>query len=240
MQRINQSLFLLSACVLLLFSFGLQAQKSYEFTNEVVMQMTTEGGDSDSEESSIIRFYSSNDHEHVGFDMEVNSHGMTMDAKIINDMEDNTMTTLINQGGMKMAMQYKLDALGGMDIPDEIEDSVDDENSAKPNFRATGKTKTINGYKCVEYEVTSEDKDDYTVVWMTKDLKMASFFESFSSVKGMSEAWDMDMPEGFPMEIISYPNGKGSKEKRSIKVTEINKNKKISISTEGYSIMKLN
>lgn len=225
---------LLAPCFLLIFSFGLKAQESYQFDNEVVLEMTEEGGETDGE-SSIIRFFSSNNHEHLGYEMQINSHGMSMNAKIINDMDANTMTTLIDRDGMKMAIRNDVESRNKVTEAQGVE--LLDEEMKPVSFESTGNAKTILGYKCKEYEVISEDENVYTLVWMSDEVEMVSFLKGFSRMKGMSETWAMDMPQGFPMEMITWPNGKESRKKMTIRVTEINKDKSTTISTKGYSIM---
>tara|TARA_R110000850_G_scaffold103201_2_gene213074 strand:- start:631 stop:1341 length:711 start_codon:yes stop_codon:yes gene_type:complete len=236
MNFMNFSTAIISSTVSLLAMFSLtadsKAESVYNFDSEVVMEMKEYMGTTQ-KSNSDMKFYASKKHSHLGYVMQITTHGQTMAAQIIMDAKDNTLTTLISQGGMKMGMQYDL---GKMDV--KTAGGSKDDGGAKGEMKKTGKTKTILGHKCYEYEVTNDKS--YTSTWVAEDLKMASFFEAFSKMQGMGQKFGGDMPSGFPLEINSWPNGKGTDQKYVVEVTAINKNKSSSISTEGYNIMKLN
>lgn len=229
----NIKTFLTPALVGALVSFSFTSDKIaaevYNFDSEVVMEMK-EFADETLKNTSNIKFYASKKHAHLGYVMDITTHGQSMAAQIINDVERNTMTTLIDQGGMKMGMQYDLSKMSEMTTADPSRESG--------SMKKTGRTKTILGYKCQEYEIT-HDKS-YSLTWIAEDMDMTSFYDAFTKMKGAGQNWNTDMPEGFPMEINSWPNGKDTEQKFVIEVKEINKNKAMSISTEGYNIMKLN
>ncbi len=240
MNFMNFSTAIISSAVSLLAMFSLtadsKAESVYNFDSEVVMEMKEYMGTTQ-KSNSDMKFYASKKHSHLGYVMQITTHGQTMAAQIIMDAKDNTLTTLISQGGMKMGMQYDLSKMeaqtvGGKPI------AASDGPGSDAEMKKTGKTKTILGHKCYEYEVTNDKS--YTSTWVAEDLKMASFFDAFSKMQGMGQKFGGDMPSGFPLEINSWPNGKGTDQKYVVEVTAINKNKSSSISTEGYNIMKLN
>ena len=229
----NIKTFLTPALIGTLVSFSFTSDKTaaevYNFDSEVVMEMKEFAGET-LKNTSNIKFYASKKHDHLGYVMDITTHGQSMAARIINDAERNTMTTLIDQGGMKMGMQYDLSKMSEMTTADPSRESG--------SMKKTGRTKTILGHKCHEYEIT-QDKS-YSLAWIAEDMDMTSFYDAFTKMKGAGQNWSGDMPEGFPMEISSWPNGKDTEQKFVIEVKEINKNKTMSISTEGYNIMKLN
>lgn len=211
-----------------------KAESVYNFDSEVVMEMKEYDGETQ-KNTSDIKFYASKKHDNLGYIMNVTTHGQSMAAKIIMDAGDNTMTTLIEQGGMKMGMQYDMSKMG--DAAAAMTGSASGEKG-DAEMKKTGKTKTILGYKCYEYEVTNDKS--YSTVWVAEDLNMSSFFTAFSKMQGMGQKFGGDMPTGFPMQINSWPNGKSAAQKYVMEVTAINKSKATSISTEGFNIMKLN
>ncbi len=46
------------------------------------------------------------------------------------------------------------------------------EKKKPPVVTKTGNSRMIAGYKCDEYKVVDPDKGGYSLVWMTKDLKI--------------------------------------------------------------------
>ncbi len=239
----NLNTVLVSATASLLSIFCLTADSNaesvYKFNNEIVMEMKDFTG-STLKSTSNIKFYASTKHANLGYVMDISTHGQSMVAQMVQDNEANTMTILINQGGMKMAMQYGLEKMGDMAAMMGGMAAENDKGAAKAEaeVKKTGNTKKIQGYACEEYEIKSDKS--YSTMWVTNDLKMPSFFDSFSKMKGMGKDFDTDMPTGFPMLITSWPNGKDSDKKTVIEVTDVNKDKALSISTEGYQIMKMN
>lgn len=221
---------LITAATSLSLSSDQKISKAYNFDAEVVMEMREYNGETMKTDSDL-KFYSSGNHEDIGYIMDITTHGQSMSAQIIKDTEANTLTTLINQGGMKMGMQYDLAKM--IDLP-----GSDQASSEDAEIKKTGKTKTILGHTCYEYEIIGDDS--YSIAWMAEDLDMSSFFDTFSQMKGMDKNFKTPMPKGFPMEITSWPNGKGTDRKFLIEVTAINIDKSTSMSTEGYNIMKLN
>lgn len=243
MNFMNLSTVLVSSTLSFLSIFSLtadiKAEGVYKFDNEVVMVMKDFSG-STLNNSSNVKFYASTKHQNLGYVMEINTHGQSMSAQMVQDIEANTMTILINQGGMKMGMQYSLDKIGDMaKMMGGMSSEKGQSNvESEAEIKKTGNTKKIKGYTCEEYEIISDKS--YSTMWMAKDLKLPSFFDNFSKMKGMGQDFNTDMPSGFPMLITSWPNGKDSDKKTVIEVTDVNKDKALSISTEGYQIMKMN
>ena len=45
-------------------------------------------------------------------------------------------------------------------------------NPEKATITKTGNSRVIAGYKCDEYKIVDPEKDGYSNVWMTKDVKL--------------------------------------------------------------------
>ena len=107
----NFSTAIVSTSISLISFFGItadsKAESVYKFDSEVIMEMKEYEGTTQ-KSNSDMKFFASAKHSHLGYVMQINTHGQSMAAKIIMDAKDNTMTTLIDQGGMKMGMQYDL------------------------------------------------------------------------------------------------------------------------------------
>ena len=130
---------------------------------------------------------------------------------MIYDIEDKTMTTLIDQNGertgMKMKMpSFKLDSkeLDGFDA----------------TIEATNETRTIDGYDCKKYLIESSDYKGHAWITEEVDLDFEKIF-SFLNIKKDSKS---KMPkfgdiDGFAME--TYSKHKSKDEEYEMKVIDL-------------------
>jgi hypothetical protein len=102
----------------------------------------------------------------------------------------------------------------------------------------TGNTKMIAGYKCDEYKVTEEGENGYTNVWMTKDVKIKADKKNWGKA-GMPTYYNYP---GFENSMMLAMEGydKDNKLQMKMETKEINESFKHSISTVGYSLIKMN
>jgi hypothetical protein len=102
----------------------------------------------------------------------------------------------------------------------------------------TGNTKMIAGYKCDEYKVVEEGKNGYTNVWMTKDVKIKADKKNWGKA-GMPTYYNYP---GFENSMMLAMEGydKDNKLEMKMETKEINEDFKHSISTVGYSFIKMN
>jgi len=102
----------------------------------------------------------------------------------------------------------------------------------------TGNSRVIAGYKCDEYKIVDAEKDGYSNVWMTKDVKIKadkkywgkSGIPSYYGYPGFEGAMMLAM-EGFD---------KNNKPTMKMETKEINDNFSHAISTKGITFMKMN
>ena len=102
----------------------------------------------------------------------------------------------------------------------------------------TGNTKMIAGYKCEEYKVVEEGEDGYANVWMTKDVKIKADKKNWGKA-GMPTYYGYPEFEGSMM-LAMEGYDKDNKPEMKMETKEINENFKHSISTVGYSLIKMN
>ncbi len=208
---------------------------NYTFSSEVkmVMEMHDEKGELTTMNFDLMF---SPDGGYYGLNMEMAPMGTPINAQSVISLSDNKVTTLINQAGMKMGMEYDLSK--PINMPGG-KAATKKANNTEVSYQKTGKTKTIAGYTCNQYTAKAND-DSYTEIWTTKELSYSNFYESFSKINQQMGAFPKNMPEGFVMELSSWPEGKDDKEKYQMQVVSVNKSKAGSISTDGYTIMKVN
>jgi len=102
----------------------------------------------------------------------------------------------------------------------------------------TGNSRVIAGYKCDEYKITEPNKEGYSNVWMTKDVKLKAD-KRYWGKAGMPTYYNYPGFEGammLAMELFDRNNKPGMK----METKEINDNFSHSISTVGYTFMKMN
>jgi hypothetical protein len=104
-------------------------------------------------------------------------------------------------------------------------------------------TKTVNskmiaGYRCDEYKVVEPGEEGYSNVWMTKDVKIKADKRNWGKA-GMPTYYGYPEFEGSMMLALEAYD-KDNKLEMKMETKEINENYKHSISTVGYSFIKMN
>jgi hypothetical protein len=102
----------------------------------------------------------------------------------------------------------------------------------------TGNSKIIAGYRCDEYKVVETGEDGYTNVWMTKDIKIKAD-KRYWGKAGMPAYYGHPEFEGSMMLAFDAFDKEGKPEMK-METQEINENFKHSISTAGFSFIKMN
>jgi hypothetical protein len=108
----------------------------------------------------------------------------------------------------------------------------------QPVITKTGNSRMIAGYKCDEYKVTDPEKEGYSNVWMTKDVKIKADKKNWGKA-GMPSYYNYPGFEGaFMLAMEAFD--KNSKLAMKMETQEITENFPHSISTAGYTFMKMN
>lgn len=102
----------------------------------------------------------------------------------------------------------------------------------------TGNKRMIAGYQCEEYKVVEPEKDGYSNVWMTKDVKIKAD-KKYWGKTGMPTYYNYPGFEGSLM-LAMESFDKNNKPEMKMETREINDNFSHEISTEGYTFMKMN
>lgn len=103
------------------------------------------------------------------------------------DVDKEAMFTYMENDGQKIKMG----------IAFEMDDAIDEPTI---DITATGKTKTILGYHCLEYQMTGEDMT--ATIWVTKDvdIRFPSNYYSVKQNKSNHQEWMKDI-DGWAMEM---------------------------------------
>ena len=102
----------------------------------------------------------------------------------------------------------------------------------------TGNTRMIAGYKCDEYKIIDPEKEGYSNVWMTKDVKLKAD-KKYWGKAGMPTYYNYPGFEGSMMLAMESFDKKNNPEMK-METKEINEDFSHSISTVGYTFMKMN
>lgn len=119
-------------------------------------------------------------------------------------MDFGKMSQIIDLDAHKI---YRLDAahkvvmVSSTELPKETSDVIGKiGNDTKIDIRATGKTETIDGYKCAEYVMTmSGSMSMVSTYWMTQDID-ATEFQRFKT-------WGMNIPANKETDTLSSMKG---------------------------------
>jgi hypothetical protein len=110
--------------------------------------------------------------------------------------------------------------------------------AVKPTITKTGNSRVIAGYKCDEYKVVEQDKEGYSNVWMSKDVKLKADKKYWSQSGLPSYYENTEFAGGLLLATEEYD--KDNKLVLKMETKEINENFNHSISTLGYTFMKMN
>lgn len=117
-------------------------------------------------------------------------------------------------------------------------ESNKESNPDKATITKTGNTRMIAGYKCDEYKIVDQEKEGYSNVWMTKDVKLRAD-KKYWGKAGIPTYYNYPGFEGAVM-LAMEAFDKKDNPLMKMETKEINENFPHSISTTGYTFMKMN
>ena len=212
---------------------------AYEFDGFIDMEITESIDGKEKEKTVYTTFI---DSKSLDYGMVFREPGQEGTSTIIFDTENSLMLTLAEDDGEKngFAMSYTPEQAEA--IAEEFEGEVAEaaeveEADLYDPYKSykTGKTKKILGYKCDEYIM--EDEKTTVTMWVTDDLnkEMKNTYMQNSSFAGMfMHAY---YTNGTVMEYIT--EYKNNNHKTVMLVTDIDMNKRNTISTQGYNIISM-
>jgi hypothetical protein len=113
-----------------------------------------------------------------------------------------------------------------------------DANPEKATITKTGNSRVIAGYKCDEYKIVEANKDGYSNVWMTKEVKLKAD-KKYWGKAGVPTYYNYPGFEGAMM-LAMEAFDKNNKPTMKMETKEIREDFSHSISTAGYTFMKMN
>jgi Domain of unknown function (DUF4412) len=208
----------------------------YKFTGRIYMQM--ENYDKkDVMISDYYTYYNSNT-LNAGIELlPVNAKdgNKTVPTVFLFDNDNRCFMMLMDNGSSKTGIISTLPSDSAMAAQTKNQKGA---NSDKPTITKTGNTRIIAGYKCDEYKIVDAEKEGYSNVWMTKDVKLKAD-KKYWGKAGVPTYYNYPGFEGSMM-LAMEAFDKNNKATMKMETKEINDKFSHSISTVGITFMKMN
>lgn len=209
------ALSMLFFCLFLTEDFNKESKETTTYTFNQKIVLTASSAEDDNVE--VDYFFDSNDSSIVCMRMNADME-MGSNESVYFLFKNDKIELLINAAGMKMKKTMTKEEFSAMNGFDEISEQTD--------LSKTGNTKSILGYECEEYKITTNDGE--VMAWVCKDFPIA---KSFIPMLGMHAKSPFD---GFVMELQTT----ASKEKAVLKITEVDLKANLVLDTSSYKDFK--
>jgi hypothetical protein len=208
----------------------------YKFTGRIYMQMEMYDN-KDVKKSDYYTYFNGNT-MNAGIEVkpqDVKEGDKAVPTVFLFDGDNRCFMMLMENGDSKTGIISTLPSDSAMAAQTKNQKN---ENPEKATITKTGRTRTIAGYKCDEYKVVEADKDGYSNVWMTKDVKLKAD-KKYWGKAGMPTYYNYPGFEGAMM-LAMESFDKKDKPEMKMETQEINESFPHAISTKGYTFMKMN
>jgi hypothetical protein len=211
-------------------------EDEYKFTGRIHMQMETYDK-KDVTKADMYTYFNSTSLS-AGIDMiptDAKEENKSYPTTFIFDGENKSFMMLIENKDSKTGIISSLPTDSAMAAQAKSQKGPD---PAKATITKTGNSKVIAGYKCDEYKVVDAEKEGFSNVWMTKDVKIKAD-KKYWGKAGVPTYYGYPGFEGATM-LANESFDKNGKPTMKIETKEINENFPHSISTVGITFMKMN
>ena len=208
----------------------------YKFTGRIYMEM--ESYENKDVTKSDFYTYFNSESPNAGIDFipkEVKDDKKAVPTTFIFDGESRCFLMLLNGSDSKTGIISTLPTDSAMQAQVKNQKGS---NPEKATITKTGNTRVIAGYKCDEYKIVDPEKDGYANVWMTKEVKLKAD-KKYWGKAGVPTYYNYPGLEGSMM-LAMESFDKKDKPTMKIETKEINESFPKSISTVGYTFMKMN
>jgi hypothetical protein len=215
----------------------LKYNDEYSFTSR--LYMLTESYDKEEVVKMDIYLYFSTNSPTMGMETksitDEGGNSIPVTSLIVIDGENKCMIALTDMNGTKMGVISSVND----SLAQNQNNGKQAENVMPTNFKKTGNTKVIAGYKCDEYAYTDAEDKSSGKVWFTKEATNLKIDKRGWQSTGMSNFYGY---EGFKEGVLLASETYDEKGKLTMKTEtkEINSNFKHSISVKGYPLRQVN
>ncbi len=209
-----------------------------EYSFKHMIEMRVESFDKNGKKQSEGDFIThlSTDSKSMAYQVVSGDMGNPGQGMFIIDAENGATIILSEENGQKTGIVYGMGAFFssiGETYQDETWDDSPESYLANPNVKKTGRTKTIAGYKCEEYQYSDEETE--SEIWITRDLKMNT--QDFFSTLFRTSLYSRGFPWGYMMEATTTDKQNGEKTVMEVKRVDTSSNKRFTLT--DYQITNL-
>jgi hypothetical protein len=213
----------------------------YQFTGRIYMQMETY----DKKEIRKADYYTyfNGNSKSAGIEVKIadpKEDEKTVPTVFLFDGENRCFIMLMESTDSKTGIISTIPSDSAMAAQTKnMKGKTDEKAEADPiTITKTGNSRIIAGYKCDEYKIVDANKEGYAFAWMTKDVNLKAD-KKYWGKAGMPTYYNYPGFEGAMM-LAMESFDKNDKPEMKMETKEINDNFNHSISTVGYTFMKLN
>ncbi len=219
---------------------------NYDFTGRIYMQMESHDN-KDVTRADYFTYFSSTA-KNAGIEVkptEVKNGDKAMPTIFLFDGDNRCFIMLMDNGESKTGIISTIPSDSAIAAqaknrkePTKEKSTHDSAVPSKPTITKTGNSRIIAGFRCDEYKVASEDKEGYSNVWMTKDIKLKADNRYWGKAGVPTFSGYPEFEGAMMLAMDSFD--KDNKLLQKMETIEINNSFDHSISTVGYTFMKLN
>jgi hypothetical protein len=208
----------------------------YNFTGRIYMQMETYDK-KDVAKSDYFTYFSTNTPDAAIVIMVENPENKeaSVPTQFIFDGENRCFMILMQGEDSKTGIISTIPDDSTLAAQSKNQKTVEEEKAV---ITKTGNSRIIAGYNCDEYKIVKPENDGYSNVWMTKDVKIKADKRNWGKA-GMPTYYNYPGFENSMM-LATEVYDKNTKLEMKMETKEINDNFKHSISSVGYSLIKMN
>ena len=208
----------------------------YQFTGMIYMQMETYDNN-DVIKADYYTYFNSNT-MNAGIDVkpvDAKEGDKAVPTVFLFDNDNRCFMMLIDNKDSKTGIISTLPSDSAMAAQAKTQKGTTPEQAT---ITKTGNSRVIAGYKCDEYKIVDAEKEGYSNVWMTKDVKLKAD-KKYWGKAGVPTYYNYPGFEGAMM-LATESFDKKNKPVMKMETKEINDNLSHSISTVGFTFMKMN
>jgi hypothetical protein len=217
---------------------------SYTFNASMRINIKTIGKNGKVKSDGDMVSYLSDNHKYMAYEFvsgDINVENAPKNKGVfILDYDNHATLILSEDNNKKTGIAYGLTESFGEEMTDdevyadqEVDAEEMDWDYHASKLKKTGRTKTILGYKCEEYEYADETSKG--AVWITKDYKAARS----TAVPSMFSWTSLTLGHTSGFLMASESTDLETGDRSTMEVTEINNNKNTSFNTKQYEITNL-
>lgn len=211
-------------------------EDEYKFTGRIYMQMETYDK-KDVVKSDYYTYYNSNT-LNAGIEMlplNAKNGDKTYPTVFLFDNDNRSFMMIIESKDSKTGIISSMPSDSTMAAQAKTQKEA---NPEKATITKTGNSRVIAGYKCDEYKIVDAEKEGYSNVWMTKDVKLKAD-KKYWGKAGVPTYYNYPGFEGAMM-LAMDSFDKNNKPTLKMETKEIDDKFSHSISTVGLTFMKMN